>query len=472
MRAKGRSQGRFISLSGLRKISSPPGSQFPVMIVDRTGLPVFFLSEWYRRKKALDQGRTPDTYLDMLLPWAGYLLQQSHAWNDAPDRIRAHLVEFLRTNVGCQVSPGQEDGYQLETTGTSPLSKSSLGVLLAALTSLYDVMSSGGYYAYANPMRSEYLALLKREHLQHVKNAGAPDHAGIRGESHQATNQAYPTAFFRQKRGRVWEPSVVLEPDEVQERIRATLDFMIAHATFQRDQVVLLLLRQTGARLSEIVQMTVGGYRRAQHVGQAFVRNKGSRGREEKTIYFTPVIEQQLHKYIQDERAAHDPQGRKKLAELDDSDALFLTGQGDPYNRAAFYYHWNKLFMPAQKQFKKQDRVEFSPHDIRHLHVSTNMTKIKRSAQGNAELEAELKDGFRLLMGWRSQETIDIYTHALNKRKALLDIVLRDQEHEDEQRSVQITPSPPHRTSSSSAFVELQKQAPNTPEDVSWYEEE
>ena len=68
MRAKGRSQGRFISLSGLRKMAGPPGSQFPVIIVDSAGLPVFFLIEWYRRKKALDPGRTPDTYLDMLLP--------------------------------------------------------------------------------------------------------------------------------------------------------------------------------------------------------------------------------------------------------------------------------------------------------------------------------------------------------------------------------------------------------------------
>lgn len=473
MRAKGRSQGRFVSLSGLRKIAGLPGSQFPVMVVDSTGLPVFFLSEWYRRKKALDPGRTPDTYLDMLLPWAGYLIRQGHAWNDAPDRIRAYLVEFLRTSVGCQVSPGQEDGYLLETTGASPLSKSSLGVLLAALTSLYDGMISGGYYAYTNPMRSEHLTTLKRDHLRRVKNAGAPDHAGIRGESRQATNQAYPTAFFRQKRGRVWEPSVVMEPDEVQERIRTTLDFMIAHATFQRDQVILLLLRQTGARLSEIVQMTVGGYRRACHAGQALVKNKGSHGREEKTIYFTPVIEQQLQKYIQDERAAHDPQGRKRLDELDDADPLFLTEQGTPYARDAFYYHWNKLFEPAQKQFKKQDRVQFSPHDIRHLHVTTNMAKIKRSAQGDQGLEAELKDGFRLLMGWRSQEIMDIYTHALNKRKALLDIVLNEQEHEAERRSVQMAPSPPARTSPSSTSFERAEQTRVSPEDdVSWYEEE
>jgi hypothetical protein len=112
-------------------------------------------------------------------------------------------------------------------------------------------------------MRSERLTALKREHLRHVKNAGAPDHAGIRGETHQETQQSYPTTFFRQKRGKVWEPEIVMEPDAVQERMRKTIDFMIEHVTFQRDRVILLLLRQTGARLSEVVEMTVGGYRQA-----------------------------------------------------------------------------------------------------------------------------------------------------------------------------------------------------------------
>ena len=71
---------------------------------------------------------------------------------------------------------------------------------------------------------------------------------------------------FRQRRGKVWEPQVVLEPDDVQERMRKTIDYMIQHATFQRDQVILLLLRQTGARLSEIIEMTAGGYRAATRI--------------------------------------------------------------------------------------------------------------------------------------------------------------------------------------------------------------
>src|SRR5438874_601002 len=105
VRSKGRKQGRFVSLSGLKKLASPPESQYPLLIVDANGLPVFFLCEWYRLQKVMDPGRTSDTYLDMALPWAGFLLRRGYAWNDRPDRLRAFLVEFLRDDIGCQVSP-------------------------------------------------------------------------------------------------------------------------------------------------------------------------------------------------------------------------------------------------------------------------------------------------------------------------------------------------------------------------------
>ncbi len=232
MRAKGRKRGRFVALSGLTKLAAPPDSQYPLLIVDSTGSPVFFLCEWYRRKKAVDPGRTSDTYLDMVLPWAGFLLRRGYAWNAEPDRLLAFLVEFLRDDVGCQVGSDdqREDGWCVQTTGASPLSKSSLGVLLAALTSVYDTLIGAGYYAYRNPMRSERMLQLKQEHLRQIKNAGAPDHAGIRSETRAETNRAYPTNQFRQRRGKVWEPQVVLEPDAVQERMRKTIDYMVQHA--------------------------------------------------------------------------------------------------------------------------------------------------------------------------------------------------------------------------------------------------
>ena len=474
MRTKGRTHGRFVALSGLKNVPGLPASRFPIMVIDATGLPVFPLCEWYCRKKEFDPGRTPDTYLEMLLPYFGFLLHRGYAWNDPPDRVRAYLVEFLRTDVGCQIGPAPEGGYHVETTGASPLSKSSLGVLLAALSSLYDTLVDADYYPYQNPLRSERLTVLKRAHLNQVKNAGAPDHAGIRSESHQETQQAYPTAFFQQKRGKVWEPSVVMEPDAVQEHMRTVIDSMIEHATFQRDQVILLLLRQTGARLSEIIEMTVGGDRHAGHAGRAFVKTKGSRGREEKLIYFTDVIEEQLLTYVRTERAIHDPQGRKRLEQLHDTDPLFLTEDGEPYNRSAFYYHWKQLFEPAQRQFKKQERIKFSPHDIRHLRVSREITKIKQSAQDDKGLEAELLDGFWRLMGWSSSRTMETYTHTLNKRKALLDSVLEEDENQPGCPDLHCETLPP-LTDDRRAAEQTRTHAPAIPvqqdDEFSWYEE-
>jgi integrase len=470
MRAKGRKQGRFVALSGLKKVPGPPGGRYQLLVIDAAGLPVFPLCEWYRYTKEFDSGRTPDTYLDMALPFFGFLLQRGYAWNAPPKRVRASLVEFLRSDVGCQVGQSQEDGYQVETTASSPLSKSSLGVLLAALTNLYDVLSYAGYYPFPNPMRSERLVALRREHMRWVKNAGAPEHAGIRSETHRETEQNYPTAYFRQKRGKVWEPDVVMEPDEVHDRMRQTVDFMIMHATFQRDQIILLLLRQTGARLSEIIEMTVGGYRNARHTGRALVKNKRSRGREEKTVYFTDVIDEQLLTYIRTERARYDPRGRKRIDQLSDEDPLFLTEDGNPYSRSAFYYHWRKLFAPAQTQFEERERVEFTPHDLRHLRVTRGMSKIEQEAQGNPRVEAELRDGFWRLMGWSSPRTMEIYRHTMNKRAALLKIALDDQSNREPTGAQIVTSGTP---------ILVKPVVPSSPaivaeddDDFSWYEEE
>ncbi len=478
MRAKGRTHGRFVSLSGLTKLAAPPGSSYPLLIVDSTGQLVFFLCEWYRRLKDGDPGRTPDTYLDMALPWAGFLLRHQYAWNAPADRVQAYLVEFLREDVACLVAPDSknEERVFVETTGKSPLAKSSLGVLLAALTSVYDTLIAAGYYPYQNPLRSEKMFILKREHLRQVKNAGAPEHAGIRGESWQQTNRAFPTNVFRQRRGKVWEPEVVLEPDAVQQRMRETIDYMALHATFLRDQVILLLLRQTGARLSEIIEMTVGGYRAARKAGRALVKNKGSRGREEKRIHFTTTVEKQLRLYIRTERARYDPRGRKRLEDLDEADPLFLTRTGKPYSRGAFYHHWRRLFAPAQQQFKKKERVEFTPHDLRHLRVTRTVTKIRREAKGDGAQEAALLEGFQQLMGWRSPETMATYLKTMNKRKAL-EVVLADEEEQEEQQA-----GPPQISSQAAAHGQPPEQLtpeatpgkdavlPDEEDEFGWYE--
>lgn len=469
MRPKGRVLGRFAALSGLRKVPGPEASCYPVMIVDARGLPVFFLCEWYRRRKEYDHGRTPETYLEMLLPFAGFLLRHGYAWDAKPEVVRGYLVEFLREDVGCQVRPDREsgDGYLAETTGSSPLSKSSLGVLLAALFSLYETLSAAGYYRYPNPLRSEKLYALKREHLHHIVNAGAPDQAGIRGES-QAETRHYPTGFIRQYRGQVWEPQLAMEPDAIQDQMRQAVNWMIQQAPTLRDQVVLQLLRTTGARLSEILSLTVGGYRHAGHTCQALIRNKGSQGREEKRIYFTVGIEQALMMYIRTERAKHDLHRRKRLDQLADTDPLFLTERGTAYQRPAFYHHWYRLLERMQKRY----HLAFSPHDLRHLHVTKNLARFKHQAQGNEQYEAELKAGFQQIMMWRSAAMLEVYNKVFKKRQALLEIMVDEDEPSLAGVPVQAEAQRSRPIPSKSSAPPPQPIARAEDHDLSWYEEE
>jgi site-specific recombinase XerD len=408
-------QHTLLASSGLRKVPGKPGSVFEIMVVDQHGRPVSHLSEWYRRRHEPGPDRTRQTYLAMLFPVMGFFSEKEYAWNDPPERLRNYLIEFLRERLACRMQPDQDrEGYWIETSRMSPLSKSGLGVLLAALKDFYRVMGEAGYYAYPNPMTSPLLEQWRRERARLMGSSGAPDHAGIRSESWEESRR-HPVAYFRQGKRKYWQPKLALESAEVRERMWNALLAMTTHAPSQRDKVVLLLLRHTGARLHEILGMTVGGYRKASDPFSAFVVNKGSLGREEKLITFLDTDEMELLKYIQGERARYDSLGRSQLTALDDVDPLFLTARRKPYSDAAFRYHWNSLM----EREGKRHRVSFTPHAVRHLFVTQHLVWIKQAAGDDREEQQRLKAGLVQLMGWQSRETLRIYDHTFSVQEAV-----------------------------------------------------
>jgi hypothetical protein len=83
VRVKGREQGRFVALSGFRKIAGPPGGRYEVLIVDGKGKPVSPLCEWYRLRKRPGPNGTRRTYLNFLQPFFAYLTARGYAWNAA-----------------------------------------------------------------------------------------------------------------------------------------------------------------------------------------------------------------------------------------------------------------------------------------------------------------------------------------------------------------------------------------------------
>jgi hypothetical protein len=355
---------------------------------------------------------------------------------------------FLLEDAGCQVRRDTTlDGYHVTLTGESPLSQSSLRVLLAAIRDFYAVMAEAGLYAYANPMCSELLRRWKREHLKTIANSGAPEHAGIRAESQMETSNQ-PTAFFRQRRGEVWKgwhPDAALTSEQIQERMNTDLDWMTTHASTQRDRLVLLILRETGARLDEILSMTAGGWRKAKDPYQAYIKNKGSYGREEKLIKLSQPLEAELVRYVRMGRAKFDPKGRKRLSQLEDTDPIFLTRRRTPYNRDAFYHHWRRLFAERPPQKDKESGailpfLEFTPHDMRHLRVTGWLSEIRKIQ--DVDRVQRLRRCVQRRMAWKSPLTILCYDHSFTEQEEEEDFDAFQQTTERRAKAFDVAPLP------------------------------
>lgn len=406
-------------LSQIHRVHGQPGDCYELIFLDQQDRIVVPLTEWYRLRIEQGPASTRSTYLACLLPWFTFLANDGCPWNAPPEQLRKALLTFHRDCLNCKIHPQRDsDSVKIDLTRDTPLQESTLKVTRAALRDFYLIMKDAGLYAFANPLSSEVLVALKREQERALANKGAPEQAGIRGETHEQSRRR-PTAFLRQHQPQEWKPEVRKELADVREGIHTVIDAMLdSESVSLREKAVLNLLQSTGARLHEIVLMTVGGYQNEGIAGQAQVMNKGSYGREIKIIYWAsnPRAQEALNEYLEQVRPLHDPQKRRRLVDIDSKAPLFLTERGTPYSPKAFYYHWYRLYSRLQALCP----VRFSPHDLRHLFVTEFLIRLKiKCGFGTDHFDAETYLSERQafgsqIMNWRSAKTIDIYDQSRN----------------------------------------------------------
>jgi len=402
------------TFSGIQRMKGQPGDAYEVIFLDQHDKIVVPLTEWYRLRKEYGSRGTRETYLACLLPYLTFLIEQRCPWNAPPERLHPVLIAFHRERLGCQIHPQKEqERVDLVLTRETPVRPSTLRVMSAALRDFYLVLKDAGLYPFPNPLLSEILVAIKREQAHALANAGAPDHAGIREETHEQSRRR-PTAFLHHTGAQGWKPNLRKELADVREGMHNVLDAMIDNQNLPlREKAVLELLRNTGARLHEVVLLTVGGYRNEGIAGQAKVVNKRSFGREIKTIYFAhnPRVEQILTAYLEQVRPLYDPQKRTKLSDLSDHEPFFVTERKTPYSVKSFYWHWYHSYTPLQSLCP----VRFSVHDIRHLFVTEFLIALRAACgAGTDRFDSEQylreREAFgSLVMGWQSPRTIDIY---------------------------------------------------------------
>jgi site-specific recombinase XerD len=150
-------------------------------------------------------------------------------------------------------------------------------------------------------------------------------------------------------RKRTEQPQMAyLEEDEMQ-TLLDTVD--LASRTGVRDQALLLLAYNTGARVSEIVALNVTDLRLE---GAAQVTFLG-KGKKYRTCPLWPQTVQALQAYLQ-RRAAKDPT----------ADALFLNANGVPITRFGVRHIIGKYAAAAQIPCPSLARKTVTPHTIRH----------------------------------------------------------------------------------------------------------
>ncbi len=440
MRTQRGPRGQFSSLYGTTTLRlraefpyPPGGPHYERLVFDANDQLIVPLNEWYHLMKGTGADRTRDTYLAVLRPWFGFLAKHGYQWNARPEAVREHTRLFL-LETGCALRAGRVEGWFVQATNRSPISANGLHLLIAALRSFYTVMVRGVFdpddqryhplYAFDHPMYSKVLVAWRSEHRKWIRNAGAPDHAGIRSESR--ADSARQTVGFFQVRVQPLEPPVARDSESTRLAILAGVRYMIDHAP-PREAVILRIMLESGARVSEVLALTAKGLRLAHNpkVGinvAAFVRNKGDYTLG-KPIWCSADTREQLRRYIAHDRSQLDPQHRTLLEQLGDDEPIFLSRRKRQLEYSGFGSVFKRLLRNAQRHFgsatQRPDAIgvllpAITPHTIRHLHTTFRVKKVRELFASPPEreraLEALVDD-----LGWRSAEMLKTYDHAISR---------------------------------------------------------
>jgi integrase len=180
-----------------------------------------------------------------------------------------------------------------------------------------------------------------------------------------------------------------------------------------RELCVVRMLFESGARISEILDLTALDWSVSQFMNQFVARNKGSFGIRTKRLVVSSATAKLCRRYFDNDtegRHAHDRLGLtlNDLTKLD-SEALgkvplFLTNRGTVMIAKTFRHgHWTPALRAAN--------IHASPHLARHWFVTNALRMIEKTSKDENET-ARRKAELVQYMGWRTAErTLKAYEH-------------------------------------------------------------
>ncbi len=403
------------TLPSFRLVQRPTGieSRYSVVVVDGKGMPHLPLTTFYQHMQQQLSDGAARTYLNSLRPYFAYLAtdewrqQRGDRWDSDPEAVQESVRDYLLHHLGCKVRRHQTY-EEVSLTAHSP---STVRIFLAALKQFYFVMSQLGQYAHPHPLLETTTQLLleaePEERQTTAQRISMPQRSGVEEPVGYSPSENH----FRLAKEE-WRPHPIDDPD-LPKQLMAS--FKRANLCL-RDQIVVRMAFESGARIGELLHLTVGDWRDRGGNQEARAYSKGSRGRRVKVIRFSDVTARILRQYINTDRATLDS-GQRRLELLENHDPLFLSRRGKPYTYEAFKPHWYRLCAVVG--------LDLGIHALRHWYTTQAMRVIAETAKTSAELELRKEELVRY-MAWRSPDTLRAYEHYF---KGVQHYAIQDQIH-------------------------------------------
>ncbi len=370
---------RYIFMSSFHCYRRPSdvSHQHPFLVVDCQGELHLPLTVFAKEAYTPLVSSSVEKYLTGILPWFTWLdtdywqVRANHRWTDPPEIIRDIVREYLVSRLECLVKDHPLGGEWIDMTEQAV---NKVRILLAGLKLFYRIAKRRGYYTHANPLIDTTRDLAEAASAQFVSDGKGsyrpkmPDSSGV-DTPHRGRRLTDSYFLLKDK----WIPQVVTDTTLPQRILNGGRKLKKKGKDWGlREESFVLLLFDTGARVSELMALTLGDWNRRGLKETSWARNKGSRKRRAKFIRFSEQTVKLLTRYVNTERATIDANHYKlddyvRLAErhqIDlDSIPLFLSKHGTPWTVASFRANYWKKACAAAK-------IDVDIHQARHWTVN------------------------------------------------------------------------------------------------------
>ncbi|MGN7300579.1 tyrosine-type recombinase/integrase [Ferdinandcohnia sp. SAFN-114] len=379
-------------------------SRFEMLVFDRQNQPFLPLTVHYHDCIGRISKSSALSYVQCLLPFFTWLDQFSNfqgkqvKWDDSPDIIRIAVEDYLMNEMACKVR--EKDTFRfVNRTNKSP---NTVNRFLSALKSFYKSLIRLKQYNHSNPLIDSYAILNDyKSHTEGVRK-DKPRMPAEAGTENATPHRRLTDSYFKLI-NEEWQPEIIS-------------DIYLPYQVYQagkkvnwslREVVIARMLFETGARASEVIELTIGDYHSRKSFQEASTFNKGSHGKRVKFIRFSKDTVKLLIRYINTERKQYDKLHRNFDA-LPNEVPIFLTVIGTPLSYEAWYYHWDRAM--------KECEIKLNPHKTRHWFVTTRLREIYNTSKTEAEI-AQRKNELIRYIKWSNKDTIIVYEHYFDEER-------------------------------------------------------